>query len=213
MPGKIERVGAIEEAKAVRLAPDDLLATGPDAEVADEIDVDVRLAQHVLELESVAGALVEVIEVVEAPVDLLAGELALGLHAGGVVEDAVVDAAIEQKQVRLLDELREVEAIEEVPSLDPLPVDADLGGVALLDELVLVHVGMAYDLHRSEVARELERTELLGGVRRSGSAREHDSHPHHHERASVAAHQHETLLPRVLPARLCSAIVNARYAL
>ena len=194
VPGEVEGVGAVEHAEVVGLAPDDLLAAGADAEgQVPELEVDVELAQLVVELERVALAAREAAHLEHAArkaeelsvlverhlvaVGAAVDVLLLDEARGGVV-DAVVDAAPDDRQVRGVDE-GDVVLVVELAGLEPVVVEVDVGDVPVHDELVRVLVGRADDVHRLEVARELDRPELLrcsGGRRdEAGEHRERDS--------------------------------------
>src|SRR4030095_1165741 len=63
VPGQVERVGAVEHAEVVGLAPHDLLAAAADREwEAAELDVHPQLAQLVLELERVERLVAEAVQ-------------------------------------------------------------------------------------------------------------------------------------------------------
>jgi hypothetical protein len=63
VPGEIERVGAVEHAEVVGLAPDHLLLAGADRERnVPQLQVDVRLAELVIELERVALVAAQAVE-------------------------------------------------------------------------------------------------------------------------------------------------------
>src|SRR5262249_59443234 len=66
--------------------------------------------------------------------DLFAVDVLLLEEAGSEAVDAVVDSAPEQRERRLLDE-RDVVLGDELAALEPVVVEADVGGVAVLDEI------------------------------------------------------------------------------
>src|SRR5262249_11024211 len=127
VPVEGERVGAVEHAEVVGLAPYDLLPAGAHGERdAAELDVGVRLAQLVVELERVALVVREAVQVERLPAEALrAGEVedvhaAVGLSVDvllldearrGVV-DAVVDPAVLDEEVRALEEWDVVLVVE-----------------------------------------------------------------------------------------------------
>ena len=169
VPRGVERVGAVEHTEVVGFAPDDLLLAEAKADRnVRQADVDVRFAELVLELEGVARALREVVKVAlgGAP-RLAAAEVAL-TERRLVVVDAVVYAAVEQEELRALDE-RQIEAVDPLALLDPVPVDAGAERIALLDEVVLVDVRVTDDVLRLEIARQLERA-IFHGRRSDRSA-------------------------------------------
>src|SRR5262249_7484680 len=199
VPGEVEGVDAVEHPEVVGLAPHDLLPPAADAERnAPELDVGVELAQLVLELEGVervgpqgpevqvgngeqlvrvAGLrrrdadLGGVLEVVQAAVVSAVDVLLLEEARGGVV-DAVVDAAPEQRERRLLDE-GDVVLADPLAALEPVVVEEDVRGVAVLDVLPGGGVGGAEEVLRLGVAGDLQRTEPERGA---GVARR-DTHP------------------------------------
>ena len=72
VPGEVERVGAVEHAEVVRLAPHDLLPPGAHGERdAAELDVGVGLAELVLELEGVPRTLAEAVDREGLPLEAL----------------------------------------------------------------------------------------------------------------------------------------------
>src|SRR5205823_9083780 len=62
-------------------------------------------------------------------------------EAGRRVVDAVVDAAIDEEQVRALDE-RDVVLVVEEPALEPVVIELDARRVSVLNELVMRVVGV-----------------------------------------------------------------------
>src|SRR6185436_20516437 len=120
--------------------PDDLLLAEPEAHRnVGELDVGVRFAELVLELESVAGTLREVVEIaLGGTLRLTAAEVALAVGRF-VVVDAVVHATVEQEELRALD-VRDINAVDPLALLEPVPIDAGAERIALLDEVVLVDV-------------------------------------------------------------------------
>src|SRR5262249_19983015 len=190
VPGEVERVDAVEHPEVVGLAPHDLLAPAADGERnPPELDVGVELAQLVLELEGVervgpqgpeiqvgngeqlvrlAGLrrrdadLGGVLEVVQAAVVPAVDVLLLEEARGGVV-DAVVDAAPEQGERRLLDE-GDVVLADPRAALEPVVVEADVGGVAVLDVLPGGGVGGAEEVLGLGVAGDLQRPEPERGA-------------------------------------------------
>src|SRR5713101_9497250 len=109
MPPQVERVDAIEHTEVVRFAPDDLLAAEAQAEGERlELDVEVRFAQLILELQGVASAGRQIIEPQMARLSV---DVALREPRRRVV-DAIVDAAIQQKEARPVDE-RDVDLLDQ----------------------------------------------------------------------------------------------------
>ena len=157
MPGEVERVGAIEHAEVIALAPDDLLAArAHDERNAPEPDVGVGLAELVLELEGVASALGQpgqrevfpreppqlgVLEQRVTRVGLPVHVLLLERVRRRVV-DAVVDTAVLDEQEGAFDE-RDGVLVVELPRLHPVVLELEMGRVPVLDELEVRVVGMA----------------------------------------------------------------------
>src|SRR5262249_61661824 len=167
------------------LAHADLLAPAADGERnAPELDVGVELAQLVLELEGVErvgpqGPEVQVgngeqlvrlaglrrwnadpggvLEVVQALVVAAVDVLLLEEARGGVI-DAVVDAAPEQRERRLLDE-GDVVLADPLAALEPVVVEEDVRGVAVLDVLPGGGVGGAEQVLRLGVTGDRQPTE------------------------------------------------------
>src|SRR5262249_34846944 len=175
VPGEIERVHAVEHAEVVRLAPHDLLPARAHAErQIAELDVGVELAQRILEAEDVAFVARDAVELEDAgrEATLAAGlgerqvaavrahvDVLLLAEAGRRVVDAVVDAAPQDRQARLVDE-RDVVLVVELPGLEPVVVEAQVDGVAVHDELVGVDVRSPHDVRGLNVAGRLYRSEL-----------------------------------------------------
>ena len=186
MPGEIERVDAVEHPEVVGLAPHDLLPATADAERdAAELDVRIELAQLVLEGDRVETRLAErietqlrdrelvvglarlrcrdadlggVLEVVQAAVGtgvVPAVDVLLLEEAGREAVDAVVDAAPQERQRRLLDE-RDVVLGDELATLEPVVVEADVRRVPVLDVLPGGGVGRAKEVLGLGVAGDLE---------------------------------------------------------
>ena len=209
MPGEVERVGAVEHAEVVGLAPDDLLPAGPHGERdAAELDVGVRLAELVVELERIPRTLAEAVyreglpleatqlgelEEVETPVRLPVDVLLLENPRRRVV-DAVVDAAVLDEEMRALEEGDGVFVIK-LASLEPVVIELEVGGVPVLDELVGRHVRAAGEVLRLEVARELDRPQL--GRRNGGFRCEREKRRRERaEKSQVTAeNQHDPLPP------------------
>src|SRR5438034_8888718 len=104
-----------------------------------------------------------IIEVVHSPVRPSVDVLLLHEARRDVV-DAVVDAAPQEQEVGSLEEGDVVLPVE-AAGLEPVVVQADVGGVWILDVLVRARVGVADEVLRLQVARELQRSESLGGGR------------------------------------------------
>ena len=99
MPRGVERVGAVEHAEVVGLAPDDLLLAKSEAHGdAGELQVGVGLAQLILEFERVAGTVRKIAQVAIGVAPRFTAERRL------IVVDTVVGAAVEQEELRALDE-------------------------------------------------------------------------------------------------------------
>src|SRR5262249_54743510 len=142
VPSQVESVDPVEQPEEVAFAPDNLLLAEAEAE-RDllEVDVDVGLAELVLELAPVPVARREVADLatadraavpdrtgdrsVEARLARVAVTVVVGQEAArSDVVHAVVDPSVEQVQVRRVDETDAVLA-EPAPTLDPVVVETN----------------------------------------------------------------------------------------
>src|SRR4030095_10176307 len=80
------------------------------------------------------------------------------------VVESVVDAAPEDRERRLLDE-GDVVLGDELAALEPVVVETEVGGVAILDELPGARVGSPEEVLRLHVAGHLQVAEAQGGAR------------------------------------------------
>ncbi len=197
VPGDVERVPDVHQAELIALAPDHLLAADAEADRhVLQLEVDVHLAQPVREL------VVRPVLAVQATVRsrqqgasradgadpiapdratdeiVVAGLTDLVTGRRDVVE-AVVHTPIEEVQLRSLDE-RNVELVDQLAVLQPVPVDAEPERVAVLNELELAEFRMTDQVLRFEVSRDLKLPVLDRSARRPrADADRHDGHEAH----------------------------------